>query len=511
VLLVAAVPVAAASLLLGSAPTYDVWAWLLWGRELAHFDLNTVRGPAWKPLPVAVAALLSPAGSAAPALWLVVARAGALLAIGGAARLAWRSAGSFAAAGAALSLATVHLWLGYLIPYGMSEPLLAAFVLWAVDRHLAGRPGQAFWLLVASSLLRPEIWPFLVGYAAWLGFGNLLRPGNRRGFGVGFRPGSGIGIGRRRAAGPVGNPAAGLGPVVRRAVHPAVHPAVLLGGLLLIPAAWFVLQGLGSASPFRLGQGQAAPGGPLTQNHPGLAALKQVSADLLTWVEVGAVAGVVYAVAARDRLLLVVVAAGAGWALLVAAMAELHMGSGVSRYLVVTHACAAVLSGVGWVRFVGWARAVLGRRRVDVRVATAFPAATSLILLAVSAPVFADEITSLAHEVRYQQSLYEALPRAVDAAGGRDALLRCGRPWVDPLQVTYVAWEFRLHIAQVRALPARPASSHARRGPMLQTRNRLRDPLSPKPFRYLAWRELGRASTGGATWIVLSSCRQDAK
>ena len=35
-----------------SAPTYDPWAWIVWGREILHLDLSTVDGPSWKPLPV---------------------------------------------------------------------------------------------------------------------------------------------------------------------------------------------------------------------------------------------------------------------------------------------------------------------------------------------------------------------------------------------------------------------------------------------------------------------------
>ncbi len=32
---------AALSLLLPSVPTYDPWAWIIWGREVAHLDLVT--------------------------------------------------------------------------------------------------------------------------------------------------------------------------------------------------------------------------------------------------------------------------------------------------------------------------------------------------------------------------------------------------------------------------------------------------------------------------------------
>jgi hypothetical protein len=37
--------VATASLALPSEPTYDPWAWLVWGRELWAGDLDTAAGP----------------------------------------------------------------------------------------------------------------------------------------------------------------------------------------------------------------------------------------------------------------------------------------------------------------------------------------------------------------------------------------------------------------------------------------------------------------------------------
>ena len=79
---------AAASFLLPFAPLYDVWAWLVWGREVTGLDLDTGAGPSWKPLPVVFTTAFAPAGDAAPELWLVVARIGWLASIA----LAWRLA-----------------------------------------------------------------------------------------------------------------------------------------------------------------------------------------------------------------------------------------------------------------------------------------------------------------------------------------------------------------------------------------------------------------------------------
>ena len=82
---------AALSLIGPHSATYDPWAWLVWGREITHLDLVTTTGPSWKPLPVIFTTPFSLLGdSAAPVLWLLVARAGGLLAIAMAYRLAAR-------------------------------------------------------------------------------------------------------------------------------------------------------------------------------------------------------------------------------------------------------------------------------------------------------------------------------------------------------------------------------------------------------------------------------------
>ena len=126
-----------------AAPSYDPLMWLLWGRELADGTLDTTDGPAFKPLPVAVCALLAPLGSAAPGVWLVLARAGALLAVVLAARLARDLAaeavprdsrapllaGAAAATGVALT--------GSLLPLAAGGAVEAAFTCLAIRDQVA--------------------------------------------------------------------------------------------------------------------------------------------------------------------------------------------------------------------------------------------------------------------------------------------------------------------------------------------------------------------------------------
>ena len=180
------------SLPVAFAPTYDPWAWLVWGRETVALDLDTDPGPSWKPLPVMITALLAVTGDAAPQLWLAIARAGwlaaAVLAGVLAARLVFPrrtatalavrfaprrvrgarlAAGLIAATGVVLLHDEFSAWTRHFAG-GLSEPLVVALVLGAIERHLALRPLQAFGLGLAAALLRPEAWPFVALYGAYL-------------------------------------------------------------------------------------------------------------------------------------------------------------------------------------------------------------------------------------------------------------------------------------------------------------------------------------------------------
>ena len=159
------------SLPLPATLAFDPWAWLVWGREIGHLDLDTTGGPSWKPLPVLVTTVLGAAGDLAPTLWLVVARTAGLLALVVTYRLAARYAGPAAgvvAAGLLLLTPDGGPRFLRLVVEGHSAPVTAALCLWAVDRHLEGRHAQALVLATALSLERPEAWPFLLLYAVWM-------------------------------------------------------------------------------------------------------------------------------------------------------------------------------------------------------------------------------------------------------------------------------------------------------------------------------------------------------
>ncbi|MDP9388034.1 MAG: hypothetical protein M3Q48_08900, partial [Actinomycetota bacterium] len=305
------VALAAVSLTLRSTLTHDSWAWVLWGRELAGLGLD-LSGPlpAWKPLPVLVTTLLAGFGDAAPLLWLVVARTGALLAVALAYRLARRTAGRLAGAVAATSLLLSVGFADYMVPLGLSEPMLGALVLWAVERHLDGRSDHAFALGFAAALIRPEVWPF------WLLYG-----------------------------------------VVAWRAHPHRR---FLGGLLVaaVPVLWFAPDLLVAGDVTRSFDAGRVETAPLMASSPGMAVLDAARRGLHrgAWVGVVIALGSAATGVARwqARLVAVTLAVlGACWVGLIAAMAQFGLGGGLVRFLIVGSAAFSVLAGIGWAQAVG--------------------------------------------------------------------------------------------------------------------------------------------------------------
>lgn len=358
---------AAVSLLWQATPGFDPWVWLVWGREVVALDLDTTAAAAWKPLPVLVAAVLSLAGEAAPALWLVVARAGGLLAVlvtfRLAARLAGRSAGVVAAA-ALLVTPGVEARFARLVIQGTIEPLVVALSLGAVERHLDGREGQALALVVAAALARPEVWPFLGLYALWLW--------------------------RRR---------------------PALRWAVATG-LAVVPLLWFGGDWLGSGDPFTGVERAQVLGSQAARLER---ASSRAVRTVIPPVWLGALAGVLTARRGERTPLVLAVAAG-GWLVVAAGLTVAFGYAMLGRFLLPAAAVLCVLAGAGAVRGV----VILADRRVRVAVALGLVAVT----LAVAAPrvrAGLDEVALTAQRERLDRQLDVALADA----GGPGALRSC--------------------------------------------------------------------------------------
>jgi hypothetical protein len=452
----ACLALAAASLLLPTALAYDPWAWLIWGREIGRGELHTVLGPSWKPLPLAVTvpgALLG--DRVAPELWLLVARAGALGAVVVAARLGARVAGRGAGLAGALLLACAP-WLWYDAALGNSEGLLLLALLAAVDRWWAGRLGQAFALLVAAALLRPEAWPFL-GLAALA----LVR--------------------------------------ADRARLPWVA-----GGLALVPLLWLVPEWIASGNPWRAADvAQAvtedAPG---AQARPALAVFGEAVGGLPLLALAGLVAlaalGLRSRGAAGGRGLLrpgsarALAALGLAWLLLVAAMAEAGF-SGRLRYASPALAVGCVLAGAGLAR---GARALIdGPLRPTRRVAAlAGPAVVALGLAGAGAEAASSAPEEL-RELRHRAALRDELDVVVRAGGGAGALVRCGTLSTHPAVFTLVAWRLDLRVSGVGDAPVVP-------GAALRARAQRERPATPAEAAVAA-----RPAARTPRWALELACR----
>ena len=389
----AAALVGALSLVVPATLGYDPWAWMVWGRELAHLDLATTGGPSWKPLPPLVLAPLSLLGGAAPEIWLASMRAAAVLALYAAYRVAARVAGPAAGVVAAVALAlTPDLYRTAVS--GSSEPLLVALALGAVDRHLARRPRTALALIALTALLRPEAWPFLILYGAWAWRSNAVAP-----------------------AGCV----------------------VLVAGPVLI---WLGLDWAGSGGALHGAQvaQDTAEGSAARDAVPALEVLRRGGGALLWPAFALVAAGLVAAVRRRDRVVLGLATIALAWTAIVAVMAQ-DGYPGLRRYLVVPAALACVIAGIGFAWLLG---AVRGRR---LRIAAAVAVAAVAL---VPALLRAREDARIARLAGQQADQAAELRDAVTAAGGRAAVLAAGRPVVNPWLQTALAWDLHAPLAGVQ-------------------------------------------------------------
>jgi hypothetical protein len=462
--LVGSLALSALTLLLPSTPTYDPWAWILWGREIVDLDLITTGGPSWKPFPMLFTVPFQLFGEdAAPYLWVWFARAGGFLACAMCYRLARRLVpggyGIVAGIAAALALFSAFKFIrdGAL---GNSEGLLAAVTLWAFERHLDGRRDHALYLGVAAALLRPEVWPFLGLYGLWLWFKE---------------------------------------PRLRLR---------LAGFAVLVPALWLLPEWWGSGDPFRASTraNNPNPGSPAFAENPALELANKLRRAVIAPVKAGVVVAVVYAAAEwirhrRQKETLWLFGGGFAWFALVAAMTQGGY-AGNYRYLIVTTAVASVLGGIGSALVLRWIAAggarLLGRPRAGPVVAGAALA----LSLAVSAPFIIEKagntkrvLGGLEHEAQ----IWDDLKSTIDEVGGPERVLSCGGVFSGPFQTQMLAYRLGIHGIQVgwRDTPPPGIAFRTRtvpNGPLVVAPNddRFRQVLRHKKFRVLTVPPEGR-------------------
>jgi hypothetical protein len=390
----AVVLVGAASLLVPATLGYDAWAWTVWGRELAHLELDTTAGPSFKPLPVLVLAPLSFLGGAAPAIWMAAMRACAAASLLIAYRLGARLAGPLAGAAAAVSLAlSADLYRTALL--GSAEPALIALALGAFDRHLDGRRDQALVLIALAGLIRPEAWFLLGGYGVvvWL--------------------------------------------------HEPRLRTLAAIAVVLPPALWLGLDWAGSGDPLHASATatEATEGSAAHAAVPALEVVRRAADAIIVPTLVLAVIGVAAAWRRRDRRVLWLAALALGWIAVVAIMAEAGF-TGTRRYLAAPAAGLCVIAGVG----LAWLLAAVHGRRA--RIATA--CAVAALALGPALLRAREEARTLS-VARAQADQLSELRAAIARAGGRDAVLRTGDPAINPWVQTAFAWRLDVPLARVQA------------------------------------------------------------
>jgi hypothetical protein len=410
---------AALSLTLPSVPTQDSWSWIVWGREVAHLDLNTIGGSSWKPLPVIFTTVYSVFGDhAAPSLWIMTSRAGGLLAILFAFRIAKRFAGWPAGIAAAVFMAGAD-WFRFM-GNGNVEPLSAGLALGAVDRHLDGHPHQTIALGSLAALGRPELWPFVALYAAWM--------------------------------------------VLREKRANLVIAAVLLA---LVPIGWLGGDWWGSGDPFH-GSKLAAGFRDRQKQHREAALLRDkkrhIVVDRSTGVAVehtlrgakvllippafaAALIALGFAARRREKTPLLLGAGAIALFCVIAAMAFAGYG-GSPRFLFPAAGFVAALGGIG----IGELVREAGRR---------WRPAAALALVALTAIIvpFAiargNEFSDRAHEVRLRAVYEDQLEQAVQLAGGRERVLSLGEPRSNSTYAHQLAWLLHIHQSQIVGPKAR--------------------------------------------------------
>ncbi|UUY05453.1 hypothetical protein LRS13_08005 [Svornostia abyssi] len=213
---------------------------------------------------------------------------------------------------------------------------------------------------------------------------------------------------------------------LRWRVAPPRERVVLAAGVITVPALWFGPEWLGSGDPMRSGDRARVP-------NPGQPAL----ADVPAWASARDAALLVFwpvllglVVLRRDPRALAPAAIGLAWVALVAVMAQAGF-SGEARYAMPGVALIAVSGAVG-----------------IARLGPAGAAAVAACVAVAAVP----RVEGLArdHEaLRYQARMQADLARAIAAAGGPDALVRCGRPVTGPYRGTLVAWHLRVEKSTV--------------------------------------------------------------
>jgi hypothetical protein len=389
-------------------PQYDAYGWLVWGRQVLHWNLNTNGAPSWKPLPFLFTVPYALAGHAQMWLWMVTAVAGAFGGAVFAARIAFRLAGPcpgrrYAPYVAAALAGAAVLGLGNypgLVLIANSDPLIVTLCLAAIDAHLSGRPRLAFAALVLGALGRPEVWLFTAGYAAY----------------------------------------------AWRSV-PKMRILTVIG-LFVIPLLWFGIPALTAKSWFISGDlalnsrnmihGSKIAG--VINRLLGLYGLQmQLAVGLaMVWVAVR-----------RDRAMLSLVALAWLWVVVEIAFA-FHGWSAVPRYLIEPAAVLVVVAAAGVGQLLAARPEVEWLRWVEL--------VAPIVLLAALIPAAQNRVNATRYEVtigHHAAKQMGRLEQVIKQLGGAHRIRSCGQPVTIVGLQSALAWELGMNVGYVGYKPGR--------------------------------------------------------
>jgi hypothetical protein len=411
--------------------------------------------------------LFAPFGEASPDLWLVVARAGGLLALAGGFRVATRlvepltggrcsSSSLPAAIGGLAAVAALVVQSEFVkaTALGNSEGLLVASVLFAIDRHLSGDRRAALLLAGVAGLFRPELWLFLGPYGLYVFWRD-----------------------------------------------PRLRLLVVAVGLAM-PLLWFLPEYIGSGDFMRAATRakdlKYLPYSPARAANPTQAILdmtETIVPQSVWWMAILAAALALLAAARRSFGAALFMLMPATWVGLVAWMTESGY-AGNPRYLLLGTSLICVAGGAGFGSLLGFASKLAGR--VDRRLAPVSVAALCLVGLSLN---WTGDLSSrfkrweqLDSFLRNEQAHRVGLPPAVVLAGGTAKVSSCGLIATNNFQVPMVAWYLNLHIDRIGLDATGP-------GTAFQTKTTPRsvpDPPTGPPG--------GRVVGTSAPWTVIQRC-----
>jgi hypothetical protein len=391
-------------------PSYDGFGFLVWGKQVLHWNLNTDGAPSWKPLPFLFTLPYALFGHVQMTLWMVTAVAGAGASAVFAARIAFRLVGpspgrAFAPYVGALFAGCGVLGvdtLTHLLVIANSDALIVAACLGAIDAHQCRRPRLAFGMLLLASFGRPEAWAFAGLYAIW----------------------------------------------AWRAVPTPSMRALLLVGLFLIPFAWFSVPALTSKSWFisgdlALNQKTVIHGNKIIGVFSRLRSLYELPMQLAV------LAGLGVGWLRRDRETLVIAAAAGLWVVVEIGFA-FHGWSAVSRYMIEPASMLVVIGGVAVGRML---QAFDGPRLLRL----AAPVA-ALALIVGMVPIARNRARILRGQVEDSHVTARTLDRlnaVIDEVGGPARIRACGQPASLLGYQSSLAWYVGINVGEVSFHPGR--------------------------------------------------------